>query len=143
MPSRTIRIFLVRHGESEANLDKSVGRNRPDHSIALSPQGHQQAEEAGEHLAERLRGSRVRMLVSPYLRTRQTADAIGRMLARAKINFDRREAIELRELEFGLFDGIRDEDLPKAYPLEYEHYDKYKRFAGEFFRTHAAWRKPL
>jgi hypothetical protein len=34
---------------------------------------------------------------------------------------------------FGLFDGIADEDLPKIFPLEYEHYDNHKRFEGEFF----------
>jgi 2,3-bisphosphoglycerate-dependent phosphoglycerate mutase len=73
------------------------------------------------------------MLVSPYRRTRQTGDAIGAVLERARFKFDRREATELRELEFGLFDGVRDEDLPEAYPLEYKHYEKYKRFAGEFF----------
>jgi hypothetical protein len=31
--------------------------------------------------------------------------------------FDRREAIELREISFGLFDGIADEDLPDLFPL--------------------------
>ncbi|MFI4997742.1 MAG: histidine phosphatase family protein [Hyphomicrobiales bacterium] len=133
MPARSIRIFLVRHGESEANLDKSVNIRLPDHSIALSPQGHAQALQAGERLASVLRGSRARIFASPYLRARQTAEGIERALAAAKIEFDRREAIELRELEFGLFDGIADEDLPKVHPREYQHYEKYKRFAGEFF----------
>ena len=30
-------------------------------------------------------------------------------------------------------DGIADEDLPKSFPREYEHYEKHKRFEGEFF----------
>ena len=72
--------------------------------------------------------------MSPYVRARQTGAAIGGALAAAAFRFDRREATELRELEFGLFDGIADEDLPKIFPLEYEHYyDKHKRFEGEFF----------
>src|SRR4051794_25973713 len=99
MPAKPIRIFLVRHRESEANLDKTVNTRLPDHSIALSPEGHRQAGLAGEHLAGLLRGSRARLLVSPYRRTRETADGIGRALERAGIAFDRREAIELRELE--------------------------------------------
>jgi 2,3-bisphosphoglycerate-dependent phosphoglycerate mutase len=76
---------------------------------------------------------RVRILVSPYVRARQTSAAIERGLTAAVIPFDKREATELRELEYGLFDGIADEDLPKIFPLEYEHYDKHKRFEGEFF----------
>jgi broad specificity phosphatase PhoE len=133
MPARSIRIFLVRHGESEANLDKSVNTSLPDHSIALSAEGHKQAAKAGEHLAATLGGSRVRIFVSPYLRTRQTSEQIERALDAAKVHFDRREAIELRELEFGLFDGIPDDALHTTYPDEYKHYEKYKRFAGEFF----------
>jgi 2,3-bisphosphoglycerate-dependent phosphoglycerate mutase len=133
MPARPIRLFLVRHGESEANLDKSVVSRFPDHYIALSPEGKAQAAKAGEHLATALADSRVRLLVSPYVRTRQTAEMIEQALEAANISFDRREAIELRELEFGLFDGIPDEDLHDAHPVAYDHYEKYKRFAGEFF----------
>jgi broad specificity phosphatase PhoE len=59
--------------------------------------------------------------------------AIERALAAAAIRFDNRKATELRELEYGLFDGIADEDLPNIFPREYEHYDKHKRFEGEFF----------
>ncbi len=134
MPAQSIRIFLVRHGQSEANLDKSVNARLPDHRVALSPGGHAQAGEVGAYLATQLRSvPRARILVSPYVRARQTGAAIERALADAAIQFDRREATELRELEFGLFDGIADKDLPKIFPLEYEHYDKHKRFEGEFF----------
>jgi 2,3-bisphosphoglycerate-dependent phosphoglycerate mutase len=76
---------------------------------------------------------RVRILASPYVRARQTSAAIERALTAAAIRFDKQEATELRELEYGLFDGIADEDLPKLFPLEYEHYNKHKRFEGEFF----------
>jgi hypothetical protein len=37
-----------------------------------------------------------------------------------------RESIYLRELEFGLFDGIADEELSALFPLEYAHYNKLK-----------------
>ena len=63
---------------------------------------------------------------------RETSAAIEQALAARGLKFDKREAIELRELQFGLFDGIADEDLPKLFPREYEHYDKHKRFEGEF-----------
>jgi 2,3-bisphosphoglycerate-dependent phosphoglycerate mutase len=134
MPVRAIRIFLVRHGQSEANLDKTVNSRLPDHKIALSPQGREQAAEVGRFLAQSLALSgRLRILCSPYVRARQTSELIEKALAAAAIAFDKREAIELRELQFGLFDGIADEDLPRLFPREYEHYEKHKRFEGEFF----------
>jgi 2,3-bisphosphoglycerate-dependent phosphoglycerate mutase len=133
MPARPIRLFLVRHGESEANLDKSVVSRFPDHHIPLSPDGKAQAAKAGEYLATTLANTRARLFVSPYVRTRQTAEMIEQALNGANVRFDRREAIELRELEFGLFDGIPDENLQKEHPAAYKHYEKYKRFAGEFF----------
>ena len=134
MPGRAIRIFLLRHGESEANLDKRINARHPDHSVALSPEGHRQAAAAGQFLAQALAGGgRVRIFVSPYQRTRQTAAAVAEAFDAAAIRYDKREAIELRELEFGLFDGVADADLARLFPLEYQHYEKYLRFAGEFF----------
>ncbi len=137
MPARPIRIFLVRHGQSAANLDNAVNARLPDHSIELSPEGREQAERCGAFLAEFLESddsaAHVRILSSPYRRARQTADAIEAALRSARIEFTRREAVEIRELQFGLFDGIPDEDLPRLFPREYEHYEKHKRFEGEFF----------
>jgi 2,3-bisphosphoglycerate-dependent phosphoglycerate mutase len=134
MPTPPIRIYLVRHGQSEANLDKTVNTRLPDHRVELSPEGHRQAALAGEYLARTMpREARIRILSSPYVRTRQTGAAIEQALTGAGLHFDRREAVELRELAFGLFDGIADADLAKAFPREYEHYEKHKRFAGEFF----------
>jgi broad specificity phosphatase PhoE len=137
MPPSQIRIFLVRHGESAANLDKALNASQPDHSIPLSDGGIQQARAAGVFLAGTLadhgRERRVRILCSPYARTRQTSAGIEAELSSGNIAFDRREAIELRELEFGLFDGVPDEQLPTLFPREYEHYEKNRRFEGEFF----------
>jgi 2,3-bisphosphoglycerate-dependent phosphoglycerate mutase len=123
MPISTIRIFLIRHGQSEANLDKSINTRLPDHKIELSGEGREQAAAVGKFLARTLtRSRRLRILCSPYIRARQTSDLIEKALLANAITFDKREAIELRELQFGLFDGIADEDLPKLFPREYEHY---------------------
>src|SRR5262245_51933952 len=134
MPALAIRIFLIRHGQSEANLDKTINARVTDHRIQLSATGREQAAALGKHLAATLGDSKhVRILCSPYVRARQTSERIEQALAGAAVKFDRREAIEVRELQFGLFDGIPDEDLPKLFPREYEHYEKHKRFEGEFF----------
>lgn len=42
-----MKILLVRHGESEANVDRSVHQTIPDHAISLSPRGREQAANAG------------------------------------------------------------------------------------------------
>ena len=84
----------------------------PDHSIQLSPEGHDQARAAGKALAGYLSASSspgpIRILCSPYERTRQTSAAIEAALGERGFIYDKREAVELRELEFGLFDGVPD-----------------------------------
>jgi 2,3-bisphosphoglycerate-dependent phosphoglycerate mutase len=137
MPTRPLRLFLVRHGQSAANLDKSMNVRLPDHSIQLSPEGHEQALAAGHALAGYLSASAgpgpIRILCSPYERTRQTSAAIEAVLKQRGLRYDKREAVELRELEFGLFDGVPDEEMPLLFPREYEHYNKHVRVSGEFF----------
>ena len=49
-----MRIFLVRHGETTANLNKIVYKDTADHAVPLSDLGHTQASVAGEKLAKRL-----------------------------------------------------------------------------------------
>lgn len=145
-----IRLFLVRHGLSLANVSKSINAGMPDHAIPLADVGHEQALAAGvaiaEHISDHLADHvietvggitfaprRMRLLVSPYLRTRQTADGVGSALESAGLRFDRREVPELREISFGLFDGIDDEDLATEFPREFAHYEKHKKFEGEYF----------
>ncbi|UYO54587.1 histidine phosphatase family protein [Rhodopseudomonas palustris] len=128
------RLFLVRHGESEANLDKTVNARLPDTQISLSPHGFEQAYAAGQALASHLSPDRrIRIFTSPYLRARQTAQKLEEALTDHGFTYDKREAIEIREISFGLFDGIPDEDLHVTFPLEYAHYEKHKAFEGEFF----------
>lgn len=77
-----MRIFLVRHGESNANVDWSENIRRADAAIELTAEGHEQAKEAGKFLAEwfnRLAGRhypKIRLWHSPYKRAAQTADEI-------------------------------------------------------------------
>lgn len=97
------RIHLVRHGLSESNLSTEVNKRKPDHAIELAPEGHEQAKQAGrflgEHIQEGVPGfhrRRVLMLVSPYLRTRQTADGVEDGIRRQGLEYVRREALSLR-----------------------------------------------
>lgn len=79
-----MRIFLVRHGQSQSNVDPGINVAVADHAIQLTEEGHVQAEEAGKFLASyfetylRILPTRVRLWHSPYTRTRQTAAQISR-----------------------------------------------------------------
>ncbi|HET6741477.1 MAG TPA: phosphoglycerate mutase family protein [Kribbella sp.] len=74
---RPVRIAMIRHGESEANLDKTIYERVPDHAVPLTALGHQQAVKAGRELRELFENQPVRVYVSPYLRARQTLDSLG------------------------------------------------------------------
>ena len=128
-----MRIFLVRHGESEGNVDKNIHRTMADHAIPLSPRGHEQAETAGFVLRDYLEshGSRPRLWVSPYLRTRQTADGLEKSVG--PLLHDRREHTLLVEQQFGLFDGLTDEECAEQFPVENDHYLKQQAFGGRFW----------
>jgi len=149
MAQASLSVFLLRHGLSEANMDKTANARKPDHAIELagSPEsddphenGHAQAYLAGKafvaHIRERDGGSqtrRLRLLVSPYLRTQQTSDGFQRALDEAGFVYDRREAMEMREISFGLYDGLEDHELKELFPREHAHYQKHVEFSGELF----------
>lgn len=135
-----MRILLVRHGESMGNVDKNVHATMADHAIPLSPRGHRQAIAAGAAIREfyeqlpverRPAPGKIRLWNSPYRRTRETADGI--MEGAHGLIADRREHILLCEQQFGLFDGVPDEELPIRFPNEFAHYDKSERFGGRFW----------
>lgn len=144
-----MRIFLVRHGQSEANVDKSVHLTKADHAIELSNTGHNQARQVASflltHFALREKPTELtRIWHSPYKRARDTAAKIYHELDEKFYAFhgkrnklEMREHILLAEQQFGLFDGISDDNAGAAirakYPDEWEHYEKNKRFEGEFW----------
>src|SRR4051812_47937993 len=117
-----MRILLVRHGESLGNVDPRIHASVADHSVPLSETGVEQAREAGRRIAAHYDASdeerrHVRLWVSPYVRTRQTADALAET-AGGYIT-DRKEHILLCEQQFGLFDGIPDHELPERFASEF------------------------
>lgn len=73
-------ILLVRHAESTGNVDSNAYRTTPDHMIALTDRGHEQAKAAGLFLKDWLAAhppqNPPRLWCSPYVRTRQTLDGM-------------------------------------------------------------------
>ena len=71
-----MHIFLIRHGESIANVGDNYIKRIPDHLVSLTELGKEQARKNGEWLRNYCRDknidiSNARIWRSPYLRTRQ------------------------------------------------------------------------
>jgi broad specificity phosphatase PhoE len=99
-------IYLVRHGESEGNIDEGIYKTIPDWQIGLTPKGKKQAVEARHILYKDIQenlpipnwGNRAAAFIysSPLRRAKQTAETINCSF-KAKIFYDPR----LREQEWG------------------------------------------
>ena len=134
---RPINILLVRHAVSQANLDRSLYTRFPDTHVPLAQEGHVQARAAGDAVATWIKSQQepagTRIYCSPYQRTRETSLHIEAALKDQGLAYDRIEELALREIGFGLFDGLTDEELPKLYPREHAYYQKHVDFEGEFY----------
>ena len=93
------RIILVRHGESEANVNPIVYSQVPDHLIHLTETGKKQAYEAGHKIARLINKETFGIYVSPYVRTQETKGAILEGLDCSPV-FDYQDP-SLREQEYG------------------------------------------
>lgn len=101
------RVLLVRHGETDWNLDARIQGHT---DIPLNPTGRWQAE----RVAQAVDGDDLQAIYSSdLLRAAQTAQAIARV-AGLPVKFDR----GLRERAFGAFEGRRFVDIEKSHPEE-------------------------
>ncbi len=103
--TRPKRIILVRHGQSEGNIDESAYTRIPDSKIALTEVGWKQAVQCGKKIRHVIESDheenwQVYFYVSPYRRTLQTLRGIGMAFERHRIAGVREEP-RLREQDFG------------------------------------------
>jgi broad specificity phosphatase PhoE len=99
------RIILIRHGESEGNIDRNTYAIKQDFKLLLTQDGIQQAEEAGRQLKEKIGDERLIFYVSPLWRTRMTFEHIARHFDEQKYRL--REDPRLREQEWGHFRDLK------------------------------------
>lgn len=93
------RIILVRHGESEGNLDNSKYETTPDYALKLTQKGISQAVQAGKDIKSMLGDESIYVYLSPFFRTRETYKHIH-----ASISDNVTKAIEdprIREQDWG------------------------------------------
>ncbi len=129
-------IWLVRHGESEANPIATAAQRSGaetidvewrDADVPLSPTGEEQAAALGTWLAEHASdGVPAAIWSSPYLRTRQTID-----LALAAAGLDRTPRVDerLRDRELGILDRLTALGDERRYPEEAAR----RRHLGKFY----------
>ena len=133
------RLWLVRHGQSQGNVARDAAHEAGlavieldlrDVDVPLSELGHQQAEATGRWFAALPEDQKPEViLASPYIRAKQTAEAIckaGGLAGGAQATIlDER----LREREFGVFDGLTTLGIRDKYPVEAEH----RALLGKFY----------
>ncbi|HET7817534.1 MAG TPA: histidine phosphatase family protein [Sphingomicrobium sp.] len=131
-------LWLVRHGQSQGNVAREAADAAGHHEIAidvrdvdvpLSELGQRQAEATGRWFASLGEDERPEViLTSPYLRARQTAEAIcarGGLTGPTRLVIDER----LREREFGVFDRLTTAGIRNKYPEEAAH----RSMLGKFY----------
>lgn len=147
--ARPRRIVLIRHGESQGNVDDTIYERVPDHALGLTDTGQRQARQAGERIRKMFGEERVQAFVSPYTRTHQTFHLLG-------LDPDRTRAKEeprLREQDWGNYQDAEDVQRQRKARDAYGHFfyrfaqgesgaDVYDR-VGAFLETlHRAFDKP-
>eukprot|EP00878_Enallax_costatus_P033623 GHUV01037158.1.p1 GENE.GHUV01037158.1~~GHUV01037158.1.p1 ORF type:complete len:426 (+),score=116.31 GHUV01037158.1:331-1608(+) len=101
------KIIMVRHAESQGNVDARTYSTTPDYEVPLSARGWEQAVACGNDLrkmldAEHGKDYKLFFMTSPYCRTRQTF--VGVRQAFPDENFAGvQEEVQLREQDFGNF----------------------------------------
>lgn len=86
------KLYLVRHGQSVANVDEDLYYHIPDYQMPLTEKGRLQAEEAGNCLAHLLSledsPMSIGVIHSPWLRAKHTAEIIQSCVEGSKLTED-------------------------------------------------------
>ena len=120
--SKSKRIILIRHGQSEGNADHSKYAVTPDYRLNLTEGGKRQAQTAGYNINQLIGNEKVASYVSPYYRTRQTYESllIGGLKNNISVSY---EDPRLREQDYGHLRGVE----------EAEAIDKERDDFGKFY----------
>lgn len=119
---RPRRIILVRHGESQGNVDDAIYETVPDHALSLTPKGVEQATATGRRLRAYLGDEPLMMYASPYVRVHQTIEALDLGVPWDNVRVEPR----LREQDWANFQDPADIAAQKKLRNEYGHF--YYRF---------------
>jgi len=108
-----IKFFLVRHGQSEWNLE---GRYQGVLNTKLTEEGQEQAGLAAEYLSK---VDFAGFYSSPIGRTIETAEIFKKKLGR-----DYKISENLREMNFGKWEGLKFDDIILKYGTDFQNWIK-------------------
>lgn len=94
-------IYLLRHAQSQGNVDRRIHATVPDWKLELTDKGREQAARAGLDLSAALAGAPLGVYVSPFRRTMDTWGGMG--IPHEQAAFVKQDP-RLREQEWG---GLR------------------------------------
>ena len=134
-----MRIYIIRHGQSEANLDESLHKSVRDEDIKLTQQGQVQAMKTGDwlggHFAKLRQGDapqKIRVFSSPFERVRHTRELIMRGVTDKGAEVEIMVPdINLREKSHGVYAGYSEEELRASFSAEYDYYSGEMKAGGE------------
>ncbi len=106
-----MRVYLVRHGESEGNRD---GKFRGKADYPLTENGKRQAREVGEYLKSINSNIKV-IYTSPMLRAYDTAKIIADIIG---VKFMKDKGFD--NMDIGIWEGQKKEYIKKHFPKEWE-----------------------
>ena len=131
------KIFLIRHAESEGNVDKSVYYEKHDSEILITEHGHAQAKECAVQLLQLVGNASVDIYASSYIRARQTAQYMFDALSNDGKVISMQENPLLRERDWGsLRDIVDNRHLKKeAHFNFYYRPDKGESYADAYHRV--------
>jgi len=131
------RIILVRHGESEGNVEGTIYETTPDYALKLTEKGRKQAHNAGHKINELIGTESIYSYISPFHRTRQTFAEIKAVLGDKNVSVI--EDSRIREQDWG---NLRSYDEEKRimkergeYGIFYFHIAHGESGANVFDRT--------
>ncbi len=107
-----MKIYLIRHGQTDWNIQ---GKIQGTHDIPLNDNGRRQAGQLAEGMDSRPVS---RIFSSPLFRARETAKEISR---RQRVEIELLP--QLKEVEFGKWEGLNWEEIQERYPKEFAHWE--------------------
>lgn len=119
------KLILIRHGQTDMNKDQ-LYYGRLD--VPINETGKEQAEDTRKNLVE-LEIDYDKIYSSPMKRAYETAEIVNYK------NLEIEKDDELREMDFGIFEGLSYKEIIKKYPEEMEKLKKdwktYSYVTGE------------
>ena len=127
------QLVIIRHGESERNVAKErakladshgrYGSGLRDVDTPLTDKGRQQANATGQYVSRHYQFDVA--FTSPYRRTRESIEEIlSAFEPKPPLMVEER----IREIEFGVFDGLTSKGIKEKYPEEFERREREKKY---------------